>query len=160
MIRNFDKAIKTGLAAVVVAGLLAGVAPSVLAAQKGSANEAVAMVKRAVNLIRTKGRESAFAQFNAPGGQFVDRDLYIAVLDSKGVMAAHGNNPRLIGKSLIDMRDAGGKAFIKELVDAAQRNGSGWVEYKWPNPVSGDIESKSTYVEKVDDLTVACGIYK
>lgn len=58
------------------------------------------------------------------------------------------------------MKDADGKAFIKSLIDTAQKRGSGWVEYKWPNPVTKVIESKSTYVEKAGNLIVACGIYK
>lgn len=157
---NLKSACKTWGGAIAMAGLLAGMPQLAFAAQKGTADEAVAMAKKAVNLIRTKGKEQAYAQFNSPSGQFIDRDLYIAVIDSKGIMVAHGGNPRLIGKTLIEMRDAEGKQFIKQLVDTAQKNGSGWVDYKWPSPVSGAIESKATYVEKVDDLTVACGIYK
>ncbi len=38
--------------------------------------------------------------------------------------------------------------------------GSGWIDYKWPNPVTKAVEQKSTYVEKVDDVVVGCGIYK
>lgn len=126
----------------------------------GTADEAVAMVKRAAALIESKGKEEAFKQFNEAPGAFVDRDLYIAVLDSKGVMVAHGANPRIIGKSLLEMKDADGKQFIKTLIDTAQNKKSGWVDYKWPNPVTKAIESKSTYVQKVGDLTVACGIYR
>lgn len=130
------------------------------ASEKGSADEAVSMVKRATALLDKKGKDEAFKQFNDASGSFVDRDLYIAVIDAKGTMLAHGANPRIIGKSLIEMKDPDGKPFIKALIDTAQKNGSGWVEYKWPNPVSKVIESKSTYVEKFGDLTVACGIYK
>lgn len=126
----------------------------------GTADEAVAMAKRAVALIESKGQEEAFKQFNQAPGPFTDRDLYIAVLDTKGTMLAHGGNPRLIGKSLVEMKDADGKTFIKALIDTAQNKGSGWVDYKWPNPVTKAIESKSTYVQKVGDLIVACGIYK
>lgn len=52
------------------------------------------------------------------------------------------------------------KPLIKALVETAQAKGSGWVDYKWPNPVTKLIDSKSTCVEKIGDLTVACGIYK
>ncbi|MBA5689937.1 cache domain-containing protein [Rugamonas apoptosis] len=126
----------------------------------GTADEALSMVKRAIALLDKKGKDEAFKQFNDTSGPFVDRDLYIAVLDAKGTMVAHGANPRIIGKSLIEMKDADGKQFIKTLIDMAQKNRSGWVEYKWPNPVTKVIEPKSTYVEKFGDLTVACGIYK
>lgn len=130
------------------------------AAAPGTADEAIAMVKRATVLLEKKGKEEAFKQFNDPSGPFVDRDLYIAVLDKNGVMVAHGANPKIIGKSLLEMKDANDKTFIKSLIDTAQNKGSGWVDYKWPNPVTKAIESKSTYVEKFGDLTVACGIYK
>lgn len=130
------------------------------AAGTGTPEEAIAMVKRAVALINKVGKDEAFKQFNDPSGPFVDRDLYIAVMDAKGTMVSHGANPRLIGKPLIDLKDAEGKTFIKTLVDTAQKDGSGWVDYKWPNPVTKAIESKSTYVEKLGELTVACGVYK
>ncbi|MES2264304.1 MAG: cache domain-containing protein [Pseudomonadota bacterium] len=130
------------------------------AAVTGSADDAVAMVKRAVAYIGAKGKDEAFKQFNDASGAYIDRDLYIAVIDAKGVMVAHGANPRIIGKAVMEMKDADGKLFIQALVDTAQKKGSGWVDYKWPNPVTKAIESKSTYVEKAGNFTVACGIYK
>lgn len=126
----------------------------------GTANEAIAMVKRATALLEKKGRDEAFKQFSDTSGPYIDRDLYIAVIDKNGIMVAHGANPKIIGKLVLEMKDADGKPFIKTLIDTAQKKGSGWVDYKWPNPVTKSIESKSTYVEKFDDLTVACGIYK
>lgn len=130
------------------------------AAQRGSSAEAVAMVKRAASYLQAKGREEAFRHFNDPAGGFVDRDLYIAVIEPNGTMLAHGGNRRLIGKSLLDIKDADGKPFIRALLDAAQKQGSGWVDYKWPNPVTGQIEAKTSYVEKAGELAIVCGIYK
>lgn len=130
------------------------------AAPRGSAGEAVAMVKRASAFLQSKGRDEAFRHFNDPAGGFADRDLYIAVIEANGTMLAHGGNRRLIGKSLIDIKDADGRQFIRALLDTAHKQGSGWVDYKWPNPVTGQIETKSTYVEKVGELAILCGIYK
>lgn len=140
--------------------LLLGQIFSAHASGVGTATDAIAMVKRAVALLNKKGKEEAFKQFNDPSGSFIDRDLYIAVIDEKGTMVAHGANARIIGKSVIALKDADGKPFIKALLNSAQQKDGGWVEYKWPNPVSNAIELKSTYVEKAGDLTVACGIYK
>lgn len=36
----------------------------------------------------------------------------------------------------------------------------GWVDYKWPNPVSIALEAKSSYVEKAGDVIIGCGTYK
>ena len=139
-------------------GLLA--APA-YAADKGSANEAVAMVKKAVALIKSDGKEKAFAAFSDPAHkEFHDRDLYIYVYDLNGVAVAHGVNPKLMGKNLLDMKDNEGKPMIQEMVKVAKEKGSGWVDFKWPNPVTKAVESKSGYVERAGDLLVGSGVYK
>ncbi|KQV91309.1 histidine kinase [Massilia sp. Root351] len=139
-------------------GLLAVPAYS---AEKGSANEAVAMVKKAVALIKSDGKEKAFAAISDPANKdFHDRDLYIYVYDMNGVAVAHGVNPKLVGKNLLDMKDNEGKAMIQEMVKVAKEKGSGWVDFKWPNPVTKAVEAKSGYVERAGDLLVGSGVYK
>jgi signal transduction histidine kinase len=139
-------------------GLLAAPAYAV---EKGSANEAVAMVKKAVALIKSDGKEKAFAAISDPANKdFHDRDLYIYVYDLNGVAVAHGVNPKLVGKNLLDMKDNEGKAMIQEMVKVAKEKGSGWVDFKWPNPVTKAVEAKSGYVERAGDLLVGSGIYK
>lgn len=131
-----------------------------LASDSGSADEAVAQVKKAAAFIKANGQEKAFAAFNDPNGGFKDRDLYIVAMDFTGKMLAHGANAKLIGKNLMELRDSEGKYFVKEYLAFSQTKGSGWVDFKWPNPVSKEIEQKSLYVEKVGDIVVGCGIYK
>jgi signal transduction histidine kinase len=134
---------------------------NVWAADKGSKEEAVAMVKKAVALIKSDGKEKAFAAIADPGNAtFHDRDLYVYIYDFNGVALAHGNNPKMVGKPLIGLKDNEGKLMIKEMVELAKTKGSGWVDFKWPNPVTKTVESKSGYVEKVDDFFVGSGIYK
>lgn len=132
------------------------------AADKGSSNEAMAMVKKAAALIKSDGKEKAFAAFSDPANKdFHDRDLYIYAYDMNGVALAHGVNPKMVGKNLLDMKDNEGKAMIQEMVKVAKSKGNGWVDFKWPNPVTKAIEAKSGYVEKVDDtMFVGSGIYK
>lgn len=134
-------------------------APSI-AAERGTAEEAVSLVKKAITYIKANGREKAFAEFSNPNGQFKDRDLYIMVYDMNGNNKAHGANAKLIGKNLAEIKDADGKFIVKAFIETASTKGKGWVDYKWPNPVSTAVEPKSTYVEKFDDILVGCGIYK
>ena len=131
-----------------------------VAADKGTANEATALVKRAVDYMKANGKEKAFAEFNNPKGHFIDRDLYIFVFDMNGKTLAHGTNPKLLDKNMIDLKDADGKLFIKEFIEVANTKGKGWVDYKWPNPLTKAIEPKSTYIEKAGDVLVGYGIYK
>lgn len=140
--------------------MLAPLTPALAAAAHGSADEAMALAKKAVKYYKANGREKALAEFNKPNGEFVDRDLYITATGVDGVTVAHGANPKLVGKSLMELKDVDGKAFIKSFVEVANTKGSGWVDYKWPNPVTKVIEQKSSYVEKVDNLVITCGIYK
>lgn len=138
--------------------LAVGCFSQVLAAEQGSEKEAIALVKKAVAYMKANGKEKAFAEFNNPKGQFVDRDLYITVTDLNGVNLAHGANQKIVGKNVLDLKDADGKAFIREYVEVAKKGG-GWVEYKWPNPVTKAVERKKSYVELVDDDVVTCGVY-
>lgn len=130
------------------------------AADKGTPEEAVALVKKAAAYLQANGKDKAFAEFSNPKGQFVDRDMYLYAADMNGLALAHGANAKLIGKSVMELKDADGKYFIKELYQVANIKGKGWVDYKWPNPVTKAIESKTTYVEKVGDIVIACGVYK
>ena len=126
---------------------------------RASKDEAVAMVKKAIDYLRQNGKEKAFADFNAPQGKFVDRELYIVVLDMNGTVLAHGTNPKLIGKSLMDIKDMHGKAFVREQVEVAKTKGSGWVDFHWNNPVSQKMEPRSVFLERVGDYIVLSGVY-
>jgi cytochrome c len=139
---------------------LAGAGLTAVAATNGTADEAKAMVDRAVKMLAADGKDKAFQVFDDQSGPFVDRDLYVFVLDLTGTTVAHGVNKALIGKSLLNLKDADGKQFIQEILDLAKKDGEGWVDYKWPNPTTKKVEGKSSYVKKVGDLIIGVGIYK
>ena len=92
--------------------------------------------------------------------RFRDRDLYVTINDLNARNLAHGANPRMQGKDLIDLKDADGKAFMRERLELARKNGKGWQDYKFVNPVTKLIEPKSMYFERYEDLIINCGIYK
>jgi cytochrome c len=136
---------------------------SVMPAQaetKRTPDEASALVKKAVAFYKANGKAKALAEYNNPKGQFVDKDLYIFAIDMSGTTLANGVNPKLIGKNTLELKDASGKAFIKEFLELGKTKGSGWVDYMWNNPNSQKMEAKTSYVEKVDDIILGCGIYK
>jgi cytochrome c len=152
--KNIIKAVVIGLCLLVINTGRAD------AADRGNADEAAALVKKAVAYLKENGKEKAFVEFNNVKGQFVDRNLYIFVYNMSGKNLAHGANPRMVGKDQIEMKDVDGKYIIRSFIELTSAKGSGWVDYKWPNPVTKAIESKSSYVEKVDDVIIGCGIYK
>ena len=127
--------------------------------QRASKDEAVAMVKKAIDYLRQNGKEKAFVEFSKPQGVFVDRELYVVAEDMTGTVLAHGTNPKLIGKNLMEIKDMNGKAFVREQVEVAKTKGSGWVDFQWNNPLSQKMEPRSTYLERVGDYIVLSGVY-
>ena len=136
--------------------------PAPAADKKGTAAEATAMGDKAIAHIKKSGREKAFADFNNPKGTFTDGDLYVVVYDLTGKVLAHGANAKMIGKDVIDLRDSDGKFFVKERVEMMSKSptAKGWQDYKFMNPVSRQIEPKSMYLQRFEDVMVGCGIYK
>jgi cytochrome c len=131
-----------------------------MAADAGTKDEAVALVKKATEYIKANGREKGFEEISNPQGKFVDRDLYVVVYDMNGKCLAHGANAKMIGRDLIDNKDVDGKEFVKERVEMMKKEQTGWQDYKFRNPVTNQIEPKSMYLERFEDLIVGCGIYK
>ncbi|WP_374361458.1 cache domain-containing protein [Pseudoduganella danionis] len=128
-------------------------------APRGTADEAVAMVKRAAAYLNKNGKDKAVAAFNDPAGEFVVGDLYVIMLDEKGVALAHGQNPRMVNKNILELM-AGDVYPIKEFIKIANGpSGHGWVNYQWPNSISKKMEPKSTYVERVGEYYLGVGVY-
>jgi cytochrome c len=131
------------------------------APEYGSKAEAVSMVKRVQETFKKEGAQATFkAVSDKSTPAFHDRDLYPFIYDLSGVCVAHGARPALIGKKLIDLKDQDGTYLIREMVKIAETTGSGWVDYKWPNPLTNKIEDKSSYIERMGDYFVGVGIYK
>lgn len=136
---------------------------SALANERGTADEATALVKKTIAYYKANGKEKTFAAINAQNPDFKNKDLYVFGSQAKEgqPLGAHGANPKMVGKDMGLLKDADGQPFAKKIIEiATSKEGKGWVDYKWPNPVSKAIEQKSTYVERVDDVYFAVGIYK
>lgn len=126
---------------------------------KRNTEDAKRWVDNAVAFYRASGKRIALAEYTNPNGQFVQDEMYIYVLNPKGTMLAHGVNEKFVGEEFIDIKDYDGKEFIKEIVETANREGSGWVTYKWYNPVTKEVLPKTVYFRKVDDLIICSGVY-
>lgn len=146
------------LSVVVALGFLTSVAD---AAQFGTRDEAVAMVKRVQEKFKKEGAEATFAAVTAEQRAFKDRDLYVYIMDFDCVIQAHAARAELVGKSLYDFRDTDGVYPARRTVEVARTSGRGWIDYRWTNPKTNQVEAKSTYVEKLgDSYAVGVGIYK
>ncbi len=130
------------------------------AQEKGTAKEAQDLVAKAIAYYKAESKDKAFAAISDPKGPFTKKDLYVFVYDFDVVCLAHGANKALVGKNFSELKDSTGKQFAKEIVDGGKSKGKGWVDYKWTNPTTKKIDSKSSYYQKEGDFIFACGIYK
>jgi uncharacterized protein len=134
--------------------------PAVRAAEFGTRDEALAMVRRVQEKFRKDGAEATFRAIN--NGAFNDRDLYPWVHTIDGTLhVANGAFPQIRGKNLHDMRDQDGKFTTQEFMRIASTPPyHGWSDFRWLNPKTNTIEDKSAWVERMGDYLVGVGIYK
>jgi cytochrome c len=115
------------------------------------------MAIKAADFLKANGPEKAFAAFDAQGGPFHDRDLYVFVQNDAGIVQAHGANAALIGKNLMNIKDVDGKPFVQQIVAVKD---TGWVDYKWQDPQTQMVEPKTSYVIRVGEYVIGVGAYK
>ncbi len=154
------KALKK-VAAIVAMATVALAGGTSWAADKATAKQAEAMVKKGIAYIKTNGKEKGYAEITNKQGQFTEGDLYLTVWGTDGTVWAHGANEKMVGKVLIDLKDVDGKEFVRERMELAKSKAAFWADYKQTNPVSKKVEPKSMYCDHLDDATLVCGgIYK
>jgi cytochrome c len=143
---------------------VAGLPAMAAASERGTREEASAMASSAVAHIQKAGKDKAFDDFTNDKTNWVKKDLYVFVIDTAaGALTAHGANPKLIGRSLVELKDQNGKLFFREFIEvAATPKGEGWVDYDWSNPTTKKVEPKTTLVRRVPgtQFAVAVGIYR
>jgi signal transduction histidine kinase len=127
------------LAAALFVMAMAGVATAI-AAEFGTAAEAKALE------MFTKGE-----------GGFKDRDLYPFCGGPDGNFTAH---PKLVGKSLKDLKDKADKALGAEMYKVAKEGKISEVSYMWPRTAGTDPVQKVSFVTKAGDQVCAVGYYK
>ena len=131
-----------------------------------SASAAPATKADAENMVQTaaafavkNGEDKLVAEVNKQDGPFNKGDLYVVVFDKTGTVLAHPAMPALVGKNQVAEPDADGKLFRKEIIEVAEKQGSGWVNYKFKNPTNGEVQAKTSYVKKQGALILLAGAY-
>ncbi|CDG80936.1 putative uncharacterized protein [Janthinobacterium agaricidamnosum NBRC 102515 = DSM 9628] len=124
-------------------------------------SDAIALVDKAVANIQKKGIEDACKDFADAKSGYIKGDLYVFVHNDSASMICHATNPKLNGRAMVELKDADGKFFVKEMRDRAMAGESAWINYIWLNPVTKALEEKSSYVRKAtNQYWVGVGIYQ
>jgi hypothetical protein len=139
--------------------------PAAFAQQTGTADEAKAMLMKAVAAARAD-KAKALDMFNKGEGGFLDRDLYVFCADlitNKQIANGNPNAKALIGTDLREAKDANGKAFGAEIVDGMKKSEGVVTEVNYVFPKPGSDKTpvpKVSLVTRLGDLGCGVGYYK
>jgi hypothetical protein len=150
------------LVSVAASAAMVALSTAAFAQQAGTAQEARAMLDKAVAALKAD-REVALAQFNKGEAGFLDHDLYpfcFRFNDGKGVAG-----PRFVpaGLDARTLKDPDGKEYGKEFEAAGQKPEGQItaVNYKAPKPgTTAPAFAKETFLTKAGDLVCGVGYYK
>ena len=146
---------KAGIAFVVAAA----VGAIALAADRGTPEEAKALLNKAAAHYGKVGRTQALGDFMSKKGPWLDRDLYVVCIAANHTITANGAYPAYVGTSSDALKDADGKPLGAAFWNAVAKTSEGTVEYRWFNPVSKRIERKVGFVRKAGDELLVVGAY-
>jgi cytochrome c len=131
------------------------------AEQRGTPEDAKAMVAKAIDLYKAKGTASFDIMNKGEATGFRQGDIYIFVLSAGAqpkVVAQAADSTR-VGLDVTMLTDSAGKAFGKEMLARASADGA-WVDYVRNNPVTNKEEPKSSWAVFYDGYVFGCGVYK
>jgi hypothetical protein len=134
---------------------------TVCSLQAGQAEDATALVDRAIAMFKASGKEASIKSINEKDGPLIKGDLYVFALTMDNVMLGHPYEYSLRRVNLSRTQDANGVLLFQKFKEVVEKDGSGWVEYMWAKPGEKDPSPKRSFVKKVpgEELYVGCGYY-
>ena len=131
---------------------------SVWAADFGTAEEAKAMLERAVAAVK-EDKAKALDMFNKGEGGFKDRDLYVFCANaSDGIITAHPYGDK--GKQLRDIKGMHGGSLGETLMQNATEGTIKETTYWFPRHPTGELLEKTVFYTKAGDQICGVGYYK
>lgn len=126
--------------------------------EKDDSKAAIALLEKALAYYHDNG-DKAFAAFSRQG-EFVDKDRYVFVVDTKGVMLASGGpSSALIGRDVSDVLGPDLQKAFKDALRVPEGNGIQQAEYRWQNWTDGKVERKHVYYQRIGQRILAVGYY-
>jgi methyl-accepting chemotaxis protein len=104
-----------------------------------------------------KGLAAAASEFNA-GGKWKGKKAYIVLVDFKGNMLAHSDNNKMVGKNMLEAKDAGGQPFVQQTIKSVQEKGESLVHIRWSNPETKKIDNGALMARRVAGQDAYVGV--
>ncbi len=126
---------------------------------RSSPEQARALLQQVAEQVRNDPK-ATFTRINQHDRQLSQDDLYAFVVDLKTQrFVAHGFLPRLIGTDFTSLQSADGQPIGQAMLRQMQQHETGKLDYLWRNPITGQNEFKTTFLQRVGGYVVALGCY-
>lgn len=124
------------------------------------AQDAKALVEKAVTFFKTHDAKESFAHFNDKINGYTNSEIYLGVSDEKGLGFAH-RSPGVIGKNLWEIKNPAGEFVMQKMIKTAQAHPNGqWLTYSWFNAKTQKTSIKHTYVKLFKGYVFSSGFYE
>jgi cytochrome c len=87
----------------------------------------IAKGEEAVKLIKEVGKEAAFKKINSDWDFRWIKGYVFVIEDEKATILAHRAYPSLVGKVMLNVKDADGKLYCQEIIRIAKIKCKGWI---------------------------------
>ena len=130
----------------------------VWAAEFGTAEEAKAMLERAVDAVK-EDKAKALEMFNKGEDGFKDRDLYVFCANAgDGIVTAHPYGEK--GKQMKGIVGVNGERLGETMMQNATEGTIKETTYVWPRHPTGEVREKTVFYTKAGDQICGVGYYK
>jgi hypothetical protein len=127
------------------------------AAEYGAADEAIAILRRAVAEVKAD-RAGAIAKFNHNEAPFRDRDLFVFCFNVQdGKFTAH---EAMVGADVRSQRDNTGRMFGQQMYQAAVENKIVEVDFMAPLPGTTALAPKRAFLTRAGDQVCGVSAYR
>ena len=160
-----ERDMKTSLTTLLGFVIGLGLSANALASDLGTREEALALLKRAVAVLKAD-TPRALDLFTSGAGGFIKKDLYVFCGGPDGMLTAH---PHFMGGNIRSYKDKTGKAVGEEIYAQATDGEYKEIVYKAPRPTSASTAvtaeaaeqvDKASFFTKVGDNICGVGYYK
>lgn len=116
-----------------------------------------AMVEEAISRYESDGREATLAYYNSP--ESIDGQWYVFIGDENDVVIAHATVSDNVGMPFADITSPDGYPSGAQVLAAAKEGGA-WTTYTYLNAVTGNVETKHSWVTRHNGMIFGSGWYE
>ena len=107
--------------------------------------DAKELVKKIIDYAKANGCEKTFKEIQSGSSFKLYKNATASASTLNGISLAHSKVPALVGKSIMDIKDAEGKPFVRTSLENRKKNLTSLQthEYKWMDTKTNKVETRT-----------------